>query len=90
MWKYFNEMGRKHPQGDHFWKILEKNTRGVVFEAFKEMLFGKCVKKFVMDYHNKIKLIDNCEKTTFYNLAKQKFKICQWALGEGGEPPREI
>ena len=46
-------------------------------------------KKFVMDYHNKIKLIDNFEKTTFYDLAKQKFKICQWAPG-GGAPERNI
>ena len=34
--------------------------------------------------HNKIKLIDNFEKTTFYDMAKQKFKICQWA--PGGSP----
>ena len=35
-------------------------------------------KKFIMDYNNKIKLIDNfATKKTFYDLAKQKFKICQ-------------
>ena len=28
-----------------FEKYLKKITRGVVFEAFKKMLFGKCVKK---------------------------------------------
>ena len=47
-------------------------------------------KKIVIDYHNKIKLIDNFEKTTFYDLAKQKFKICQSAPGGGGAPERNI
>ena len=46
-------------------------------------------KQFVMDYHNKIKLIDNFEKTTLNDLAKQKFKICQWAPG-GEAPVRNI
>ena len=48
--------------------------------------------KFLMDYHNKMKLIDSFEKTTFYDLAKQKFKICQWAPGGGhwGAPVRNI
>ena len=46
-------------------------------------------KKFVMDYHNKIKLIHNFEKTTFYDLAKQKFKICRGAP-RGGDPERNI